>query len=359
MLRKDLISSISHINKAFTEAKLDKLILTLVQSEKKVQTIEILNAYSIFLSFSRDFSDTEIQICNILGLEPWLTNDFWSIATDKESRSSSPNFIELYQDTLNSLQFLPRIIELLRRKSEVLIEAGKEVTDKKPTFSSLTVYVIEENFVSTPERLIYMLQSIQGFYDISAFFLNLNNADLSIIACDSGSDKSFDFLGAAKIIECVKEIILSFWDKVIYYREEKTANHLDLIAKSLPIYEKLSTMIDAGQIEPERAELLRRQIIESVGKFSKAGVTTPEIERNTFYNPRQLMQPEPKLLLPGEMVEKELEIIEKEKSPKASGKRSKKGKPKQKKALVDIDLSDPDFRVYILEKASEYKRNQG
>lgn len=39
--------------------------------------------------------------------------------------------------------------------------------------------------------------------------------DLSVIGCDSGSDKSFDFLGAAEIVNCVKDIILSFWNKVV------------------------------------------------------------------------------------------------------------------------------------------------
>ena len=59
-----------------------------------------------------------------------------------------------------------------------------------------------------------------------------------VIACDSGSDKSFDFLGVATVIECVKELILSLWNRVIYFSEYRMSERIKLVAEALPVIEK-------------------------------------------------------------------------------------------------------------------------
>jgi hypothetical protein len=72
-----------------------------------------------------------------------------------------------------------------------------------------------------------------------------------------------------------------------------------LIAESLPILVEVAKLRESGKLEPERAEMVKRQIIDSITKFGQAGVTIPEIERYTVYNPRLLMQPDRKLLVVG------------------------------------------------------------
>lgn len=142
-----------------------------------------------------------------------------------------------------------------------------------------------------------VFESIQGFYEVSADILHLNQNTISVISCDSGSDKAFDFLGLAKAIEMVKETIIAFWNKLVFFREDKSGRQLELIAESLPIIEKINQMHTNGSIEPEKAELLRRKVFNCLDKFSKSGSTIPEIEQYTVINPRQLMRPEPKLLV--------------------------------------------------------------
>ena len=117
-----------------------------------------------------------------------------------------------------------------------------------------------------------------------------------LLACDSGSDKSFDFLGLAKLVEMVKEIILSLWDRVVFFREKQMGERIDLIAKSLPVIERIVEMEKLNHLAPEQAEILRRNIVSGVEKFIQAGAIIPEVESHSRYNPRQLMAPEPKLL---------------------------------------------------------------
>jgi hypothetical protein len=120
-----------------------------------------------------------------------------------------------------------------------------------------------------------------------------------VIACDSGSDKSFDFLGAAKVIAGLKELILTMWDRVVYYREKKLDAKLDLIGKALPIIGKIEELKAAGSLEPEQAELIKQKVLGGVHKLLETGIVIPEISLRATYNPRQLMAPEPKLLTVG------------------------------------------------------------
>jgi len=134
-------------------------------------------------------------------------------------------------------------------------------------------------------------------YDSCGTVKKQSSSDLAILACDSGSDKAFDFLGAAKIIEMVKEIILSFWDRVVFFREKKQSERLKLVAESLPIIDEIGSLESQQKLSREQAELLRRNIIKGTNKFISVGAVIPEIEETTVYEPRKLLKPEPKLLI--------------------------------------------------------------
>lgn len=239
-----------------------------------------------------------------------------------------------------ALKFLPKIMELMKQDVDQLIEIGKK--GKGDNFEILSLTVIEDQQRSTPRRIITAFESIDGLYQACATIMNEKDIELSFVSCDSGSDKCFDFLGAAKIVSCVKEVLLSFWDRIVFYREDKTGRRLELIADSLPVLGQIATMKETGKLEPENAELLKRQIIESVKKFAQAGVTIPEIDKSTVYNPRHLMQPERKLLTKG------IEIEAPVKGEKKIIKRSKKG---------EGDLKDS--QVFLEEMIEKVKRKKG
>ena len=161
---------------------------------------------------------------------------------------------------------------------------------------------------------------------------------LAVVACDSGSDKTFDFLGAARVLECVKEIIVILWSNVVFFRENREGRRLELIEQSLPLLERLEKM---KETDPERAELLKRQVVESAIKFREAGVTIPEIEKHTVFNPRQLMRPEPKLLI----------------SEPADGAAADTEQP-QELTEHAADLDDPEFKKAVEEFIRERRRQR-
>jgi hypothetical protein len=167
---------------------------------------------------------------------------------------------------------------------------------KGDKYDKLSVLVIENELISTPTRLVTVLESIIEIYEVVSDIGDKPSTDLSVVSCDSGSDKAFDFLGLAKTIQEVKEIILGVWDKIIFYKENKVGKNIELIVKALPAIDKIGDMEKKKTISPEKAELLRRKLISGVTKFVDSGSIIPEINDRTYYNPRELMAPQHKML---------------------------------------------------------------
>lgn len=265
------------------------------QKDRKRDSEPLVKAYAQYIKMSQSFGWAENQLLSVLDLERLNDVDFWSkiIVSDDLTQATA-----IYDNLQFAEKYLPKIARLLQRESDTFLEQQTQGTRQgEKALERLSVIILEDNQMSSPERLIFVLQSIDELFQAGAQFLGEPDARISVAGCDSGNDKSFDFLGPANIIDFVKEVILSFWDKVVYYRQDTTGRRIGLIADSLPILEKITYMKAAGKIEPERAEIIKRSVVSSITKFAVAGATIPEIEERTYYNPRQLMRPEAKMLV--------------------------------------------------------------
>ena len=130
-------------------------------------------------------------------------------------------------------------------------------------------------------------------YGVFTQLENRKAADLSVLACDSGHDKSFEFLGDIQVIEALKDFILQIWDRVIFFKDKKHANYL--IEKSLPLLDRIEALEDREKIGPEEASALRQNILAGTRKFVSSGAMIPEMAQ-AAHDPRELLVPEAKLL---------------------------------------------------------------
>jgi hypothetical protein len=184
------------------------------------------------------FGKVERQIVSMMGLEHLAKAKHWpELLIDEHSR----RLYELRRDLFHLKNFLPKFLKLIEQD---FVEVMKHDPNKAPSNlqgkALITVIIIEEkNSFSNPRRVIETLEAVELFYN-AVSILNGESAEqkMILLACDSGSDKSFDFLGLAKLVEMVKEIVLSLWDRVIFYREKQMGERIDLIAKSLPVIER-------------------------------------------------------------------------------------------------------------------------
>jgi hypothetical protein len=302
MKRSEVAKTLNTVREAIEEtgvlstlAELARLRPEQAKDTSPIQ-LKILAAMTKFFSRAESFSESDRTTISILGLEGLLSHEFWSGLMDSDR--SRAHASQSYTRVRFIVETLPRLAQLFGANDVTEIQSEKQ-TRASPwrDYEFISVTAIEAGkSLSTPARLANILESLDLLYRAVAEIENLPQSDLVVAGCDSGSDKSFDFLGLAQVVAGVKEILIAAWDRVVFYRERKFDSQLDLIIKTLPILERIDQMRDANSLSPESAELLRRRISEGVSKFIDAGATIPELEKHAAHSPRALMAPQPKYL---------------------------------------------------------------
>jgi len=296
MLKSDIDKSISTIINTIKDCNIEEMLHTLVEGESKINTVDALKSYKQFIKIYDSYNDFEHKLFEIAGLKDLKHESLWSRFVKPDESDTAEIINELYSSIQFLMNQLPKIQELGNvdeDKIAAVIEAGKNAGVE---YVPLSVVVIEEEDLSSPARLSSMLDGIQGLYEVAGRLQNLPVQDLIVTACDSGNDKQFDFLGSSTIIAGVKDIILSFWDRVVFYREDKKGEYIKLLTKSLPVIEVVNTMEKDGELEKEEAEILRRKVIAAVTNLTRAGITIPEMVEHSQHDPRELMRPDRKSL---------------------------------------------------------------
>lgn len=215
-------------------------------------------------------------------------------------REGEGRFYAVYKVIHDVTNFLPRMIDLIKQEEppSAIVKGSKEDSSHLGVIKLILAEPTGQH--SKPERLVQAFLSVRKLYEVVAELEGVSADTLTVTSCDSGSDKTFDFLGVAKAITSLKELLLSLWDRVVFFREKQLAQRLDLVATSLPILERITALQQSQALGPEQAEIMRRKVIDGVGEFLETGSTIPEMNGRSRFEPRQLMAPEPKLLTTGD-----------------------------------------------------------
>jgi hypothetical protein len=289
MRRIDLINGVKNISYVISEGNLLNIFA------EKTSLNQILASYKSFNNLQSSFSNIEFEILEILGLDALREESFWVSIIGGERAAGMPTVRALR----NAIDLLPRIVDLLKQHNVVYDESDSILKVDAPSdnLGVLTIILPEkEHENSSPLRLVKALESINIFYSIFETLGEASDIKLGVAAIDSGSDKSFDFTGAAKCMQEIKELLISMWDRIVYYRERQASERIDLVIKSLPILERISELQKLESIGPEQAEILKRNVFHAVNNFIEVGAVIPELEQYSYHNPRVLLAPESKLL---------------------------------------------------------------
>ena len=254
-------------------------------------SLSVFQKYTILTS---KYGEAERTLAEIIGLSPLLNSETWQ----QLAKAPEPNNIfELRGAMRFALKFLPRIVQLLHQDLVQEAKAGGQLPAELQGRSALTLVLPEDSHeYSSPARLIAALEAMTNIYSVFADLEKESGSDLIVLACDSGSDKSFDFLGLAKLMEEVRKFVLAIWDRRVFYRHMHASQCIALIAESLPVIDRINTLKLQGALGPEQAELLKRKALTGATQFLESGIFVEEMEREGYHSPRQLMRPEPKLL---------------------------------------------------------------
>lgn len=182
---------------------------------------ELFGAIYRYAVEANNYSHAANDMADILDLSNLTYHEKWEgIAAIDDEGSALYSMLENIRFTT---RYLPKFNRLIQQEFVEDISSKSENLPKEfQNKSLLSVILVEEKgMFSSPNRIIEIFEAISLLYESCATVLKTNSSDLIVLACDSGSDKAFDFLGLAKVVEQVKDIIISVWDRVVFYREKK------------------------------------------------------------------------------------------------------------------------------------------
>ena len=292
MRRTELIDGIHQLLHALESSNLETVLLDVLKGgeDREGLNARLLGALMTYSFMARSANQAAKHVADLFDLAQLEDPPTWSKLVSEQNKGLVSELAERIDFVRH---YLPRITQLVNPSAQ-----GLPADEQREDTQVLTVIVLEaEEQMSSPERLEKVLQSVNRLYSVCAAVAGVPDTRLSVVGCDSGGDKSFEFLGAKPAVERLRRLILSLWDRVVFFRGHRLTTRINLVAETLPIIDQISELERDQEIGPEQAEILRRHIVEGVTRFLEAGAIIPEIQEQVQHNPRSLMTPAPKLLV--------------------------------------------------------------
>lgn len=242
-----------------------------------------------YVGRAKTYSETEIYISSVLDIERLTETAIWQ----KMFLEPNPSFLfSVNTSAKNAINFLPQIISLLQREY-----GSSDSPELKSSDLAVQTVVLssEGRSLSSPRRIIELLSSVEIMYAAIAEANNVSVDTLAVVAMDSGSEKSFDFLGVAKVMEQFKETLQWLFNVVAYHKQNATIRNLQVASETLSVIAELGKLENDGALTGEQASRVRHSLFSGLEKFAGTGAYIPEMEMGQ-QAPAQLMRPQPRLL---------------------------------------------------------------
>jgi hypothetical protein len=256
-------------------------------------SLEVFRRYVVATS---NYGEAESQVMNILGIASLSDAGYWT----ELRRMKATAIWQMHSDIDFAVRHLPRLLQLIRQDD--LEDARAHSEDSPERFRGKEVFSVilteDAEFFSSPERIVQLMTGVTILYEVHCAILELPGNDLAVLACDSGSEKSFDFLGLAAAVTAVRQTAVDIYDRRLLGRQRQMSANIDLVAQSLPVLEEIAQLASRGTIDPHQAEVMKRQLISGATKFIDVGAFTKEMGTSGMPEPRVLMRPQQKLLAP-------------------------------------------------------------
>lgn len=151
-------------------------------------SFEVFHQYTLRTSA---YGSAELQVMKILGIADLLSPGYWATMPQLGQAGIHGLLMSLGFATSQ----LPKVLELIEQDHvNEIRHGGSNVTPAYAGKAILTVILVEdEGQLSAPSRLVHVLNAVTELYGVLAVINDDSERELSVLACDSGSDKSFDF----------------------------------------------------------------------------------------------------------------------------------------------------------------------
>ena len=279
MTREQIIASAQQITKAIESAGISEIANG---SKDRMTLQDYLLSFKQYNILAEQFSEGALFLENELGFSQLRDPDPWIIMS-KQGELEDGNPLNNLKGVVSTIY---SIINLLKHKEpEDIQPESKEVL-------SLLVLEPDGHGYSSPKRISESIDSISLLYEACARIQGQSYEDIEIVFCDSGKDKHFDFRGNIQLIGAVKELVLSIWERVVFYRNRNLQERISLLTHSLPALDVITELEMNGKLSNSEGEATRNALINGVKKFLSSGAVIKEIRERIPFDERTLISQE-------------------------------------------------------------------
>lgn len=179
--------------------------------------------------------------------------------------------------------------------------SGPKMPDSQADAKVLTIVLPETSGSVTTSigRLATALSALQVLSELLQRIVVLESPELAefenegmvVLSLDSGSDKSVDLLGLAATVKEVREFAFGIWDRYVERGRPTSQDDLERVAKALPVFERISALVEAGAVSPEEAVKLRRKAMEGALGVISSGCAPLDYVNQPSIQPRSFVAP--------------------------------------------------------------------
>jgi len=262
--RSTITNSLEIINDTIVNCDVVDLLESIASGRPKSQ--DLTKAFSTFeqLTVERhSWSNDTLRVSKIVGVEKIFESESWQSIISKPTTQKAETAGLLLKESNRFLDFMPVLKSLL--------ELDQSSPKNSEVLSLILLDSTNSSSIVRAERLLSSVRDVGRIYEIVH---NTTLDNLTLIACDSGSDKEFIFGIPKSAYKFFKDFFLSSWQRFVFHKELKAEKRLDVVAKSLPLLAEVNSKRES--LGEENTILLEKMIIETATGILESGVVLAE-----------------------------------------------------------------------------------
>ena len=279
MTREQIIASAEQITKAIESAGISEIANG---SKDRMTLQDYLLSFKQYNILAEQFSEGALFLEKELGFAQLRDPDPWIIMS-KQGDLEEGNPLANLKGVVGTIY---SIINLLRHKDTNIAQ------DESKEILTLLILEPEGNGYASPQRVSDAIDSISLLYEACARIQGFPFDNIEVIFCDSGKEKLFDFRGDIQLIGAVKELVLSIWERVVFYRNRNLQERISLLTHSLPALDIITELEMNGKLSNSEGELTRNALVNGVKKFLSSGAVIKEIRERIPFDEKSLLVPQ-------------------------------------------------------------------
>jgi hypothetical protein len=282
MRRDRIVKAVNNLKEALNAAQIRDLLRVArsgQQGEGGSRTQRILIAYNTFSQHHKEFSADEKQLMTFFGLDPLLDVAFWSNLIEGEQSVSRKLLSEVDVGAYNVTFVMPKLRDLLTQDGGRDTLSIDDSAGAQHEMKRLRIMAAEtEQSLSDPSAVIAIVRSMSELYDALSSIYGATGVNLAIGAIDSGGGKTFDFYGAAHVMEALDDLFANVSNRVRHGAEDNIRHQIEMGMMTSAFVAKVKEAQNSHLVSDDQGQRLTRLAAKAIETLLRNGGYMEDME---------------------------------------------------------------------------------